>query len=381
MRTRKVTLILLMVISLMILFMACPPEAEAASKLKTITVTKIDQQTAKKVHKQLLKGKKFKLRFRGNKKAFYKKFQKLSQKVANCTDVGLDIFPICATHTEYFGVSGNRQPTEIGNYTVLTVYGEYCQEYIYGIKFAERELKDFRAYIDKVLHESEELYDALNAGTVYIDEADYKSKRALTEDTKKTIASLRELSKYLKKTKFRNLSEAMKARIMLEVGPSYKGWGKPSMRYEERAHGHKDTFKALYQKKAYGRCSTYATVACKICAVFHIGEFDYASGKLYGATHAVAQIKVKTYGGKIRYAIVDNGAFGTYNSFAGYKILDLPGKYRRQHNKKMKPIKKIDTKTKQLKQINLLDRREAGYSNVNSKSFDAYLLDVPKSEW
>lgn len=130
MRTRKVTLILLMVISLMILFMACPPEAEAASKLKTITVTKIDQQTAKKVHKQLLKGKKFKLRFRGNKKAFYKKFQKLSQKVANCTDVGLDIFPICATHTEYFGVSGNRQPTEIGNYTVLTVYGEYCQEYI-----------------------------------------------------------------------------------------------------------------------------------------------------------------------------------------------------------------------------------------------------------
>ena len=79
MRTRKVTLALLTVISFMILFMACPPEAEAASKLKTITVTKIDQKTAKKVHKQLLKGKAFKLRFKGGEKSFYKQFQKLSK--------------------------------------------------------------------------------------------------------------------------------------------------------------------------------------------------------------------------------------------------------------------------------------------------------------
>ena len=384
---RKFCSKLLMVFGLVMTIGLLSPQMEVNAKTPTITVKKVDQKTAKKVHKQLMKGKAFKLRIKGGEKNFIKQFQKLSKKVATCTDEGFNIFPICMKDSLYFGVSGGRNPKTYGGYTSFNVTKADCQEYIYGIKFARREYKDFKAYVDKALKESEYLLSVVNTDKVYVDEVNYKTRAALTKDVEKTIANLRELSKYLKKTKFRNLSEAMKARVVLEVGgSSHKGWGKPAMRMSWDKPKFNTSFKALYQRKAHGRIRKFTDVACKTCAVFNIGEYDQIKGKMGTGPDVdeAVRVKLKTSSGKVRYAVVEMGEFCSHNDYAGFTTwsADTPYCRWRKDNRSVKKIKK----TQQLRMIKLAGRGNAVYElssdGVNlGKALVIYGLDVPKSEW
>ena len=384
---RKFCSRLLMVFGLAMAIGLLFPQMEVNAKTTTITVKKVDQKTAKKVHKQLMKGKAFKLRIKGGEKNFIKQFQKLSKKVATCTDEGFNIFPICMKDSLYFGVSGGRNPKTYGGYTSFNVTKADCQEYIYGIKFARREYKDFKAYVDKALKESEYLLSVVNTDKVYVDEVNYKTRAALTKDVEKTIANLRELSKYLKKTKFRNLSETMKARVVLEVGgSSHKGWGKPAMRMSWDKPKFNTSFKALYQRKAHGRIRKFTDVACKTCAVFNIGEYDQIKGKMGTGPDVdeAVRVKLKTSSGKVRYAVVEMGEFCSHNDYAGFTTwsADTPYCRWRKDNRSVKKIKK----TQQLRMIKLAGRGNAVYElssdGVNlGKALVIYGLDVPKSEW
>ncbi len=384
---RKFCSRLLMVFGLAMAIGLLFPQMEVNAKTTTITVKKVDQKTAKKVHKQLMKGKAFKLRIKGGEENFIKQFQKLSKKVATCTDEGFNIFPICMKDSLYFGVSGGRNPKTYGGYTSFNVTKADCQEYIYGIKFARREYKDFKAYVDKALKESEYLLSVVNTDKVYVDEVNYKTRAALTKDVEKTIANLRELSKYLKKTKFRNLSEAMKARVVLEVGgSSHKGWGKPAMRMSWDKPKFNTSFKALYQRKAHGRIRKFTDVACKTCAVFNIGEYDQIKGKMGTGPDVdeAVRVKLKTSSGKVRYAVVEMGEFCSHNDYAGFTTwsADTPYCRWRKDNRSVKKIKK----TQQLRMIKLAGRGNAVYElssdGVNlGKALVIYGLDVPKSEW
>ena len=384
---RKFCSRLLMVFGLAMAIGLLFPQMEVNAKTPTITVKKVDQKTAKKVHKQLMKGKAFKLRIKGGEENFIKQFQKLSKKVATCTDEGFNIFPICMKDSLYFGVSGGRNPKTYGGYTSFNVTKADCQEYIYGIKFARREYKDFKAYVDKALKESEYLLSVVNTDKVYVDEVNYKTRAALTKDVEKTIANLRELSKYLKKTKFRNLSEAMKARVVLEVGgSSHKGWGKPAMRMSWDKPKFNTSFKALYQRKAHGRIRKFTDVACKTCAVFNIGEYDQIKGKMGTGPDVdeAVRVKLKTSSGKVRYAVVEMGEFCSHNDYAGFTTwsADTPYCRWRKDNRSVKKIKK----TQQLRMIKLAGRGNAVYElssdGVNlGKALVIYGLDVPKSEW
>lgn len=384
---RKFCSKLLMVFGLAMAIGLLFPQMEVNAKTTTITVKKVDQKTAKKVHKQLMKGKAFKLRIKGGEENFIKQFQKLSKKVATCTDEGFNIFPICMKDSLYFGVSGGRNPKTYGGYTSFNVTKADCQEYIYGIKFARREYKDFKAYVDKALKESEYLLSVVNTDKVYVDEVNYKTRAALTKDVEKTIANLRELSKYLKKTKFRNLSEAMKARVVLEVGgSSHKGWGKPAMRMSWDKPKFNTSFKALYQRKAHGRIRKFTDVACKTCAVFNIGEYDQIKGKMGTGPDVdeAVRVKLKTSSGKVRYAVVEMGEFCSHNDYAGFTTwsADTPYCRWRKDNRSVKKIKK----TQQLRMIKLAGRGNAVYElssdGVNlGKALVIYGLDVPKSEW
>ncbi len=67
---------LLMVFGLAMVIGLLSPQMEVSAKTTTITVKKVDQKTAKKVHKQLMKGKAFKLRIKGGEKNFIKQFRK-----------------------------------------------------------------------------------------------------------------------------------------------------------------------------------------------------------------------------------------------------------------------------------------------------------------
>ena len=222
---------------------------------------------------------------------------------------------------------------------------------------------------------------------MYVDEINYKSRAALTKDVEKTIANLKELSKYLKKTKFRNLSGAMKARVVLEVGgSSHKGWGKPAMRMSWDKPKFNTSFKALYQRKAHGHIRKFTDVTCKTCAVFNIGEYDQIKGKMGAGSDVdeAVRIRLETLSSKTRCAVVAVGEFCSHNDYAGVTTwgADTPYCRWREDNRSVKKIKK----TQQLRIIKLAGRGNAVYElspdGINlGKALVIYGLDVPRSEW
>ena len=385
MRTRKVTLTLLMVISLMILFMACPPEAEAASKLKTITVTKIDQQTAKKVHKQLLKGKKFKLRFRGGEKNFYKQFQKLSKKVANCTDEGFNIFPICMQDAGYYGTAGfdqqGNQPRKSGGYTSFLVKSGYCQEYIYGIKFAKREYEALKMYVDKILAKSRSTLKTLegDTSTWLLNES---AKRAHIEKLNHVISEYEELQQYLKRTKLRDLPGSMKARILLEIGGSDEAndWVKKSMKHKDMGFKRKNSFKDLYNRKAYGRELYIAHTLCKMCAVYDIGDFSCVKESSQ-PNGVMVWVKMKTRSGKTRYGVYRYGTLRSTRRQISYETKEALVRYRKRRRSD-KVIGKI-AKAKTIRQQIAVDGINVSFDTTSGGAVNLtiYEFNLDRSEW
>lgn len=385
MRTRKVTLTLLTVISFMILFMACPPEAEAASKLKTITVTKIDQQTAQKVHKQLLKGKKFKLRFRGGEKNFYKQFQKLSKKVANCTDEGFNIFPICMQDAGYYGTAGfdqqGNQPRRSGGYTSFLVKSGNCQEYIYGIKFAKREYEALKMYVDKILAKSRSTLKTLedDTSTWLLSES---AKRTYIKKLNHVISEYEELQQYLKRTKLRDLPGTMKARILLEIGGSVDAndWVKTSMKHKDMGFKRKNSFKDLYNRKAYGRELYIAHTLCKICAVYNIGDFSCVKESSQ-PNGVMVWVKMKTRSGKTRYGVYRYGTLRSTRRQISYETKEALVRYRKRR-KSDRVIGQI-AKAKTIRQQIAVDGINVSFGTTSGDAVNLtiYEFNLDRSEW
>ena len=385
MRTRKVTLTLLTVISFMILFMACPPGAEAASKLKTITVTKIDQQTAQKVHKQLLKGKKFKLRFRGGEKNFYKQFQKLSKKVANCTDEGFNIFPICMQDAGYYGTAGfdqqGNQPRKSGGYTSFLVKSGYCQEYIYGIKFAKREYEALKMYVDKILAKSRSTLKTLedDTSTWLLSES---AKRTYIKKLNHVISEYEELQQYLKRTKLRDLPGTMKARILLEIGGSVDAndWVKTSMKHKDMGFKRKNSFKDLYNRKAYGRELYIAHTLCKICAVYNIGDFSCVKESSQ-PNGVMVWVKMKTRSGKTRYGVYRYGTLRSTRRQISYETKEALVRYRKRR-KSDRVIGQI-AKAKTIRQQIAVDGINVSFGTTSGDAVNLtiYEFNLDRSEW
>ena len=351
--------------------------AFAKSKVKTITITKVNQKTAKHVHKQLMRGKKFKLRVKGNTKSFHKKAEKLMDKVALCTEYRCDFYPII--------LSGASTSTAKG-YTYCTVSSRNCEEYIYVIKFAKQRYKFFIDYVDKTISElgnirnqavndSERIQILLTIGatTGATVSGEKVSKENIPTKLDEIIASLRELSGYLHRTKFYKLSEAMKARIMLPIGTNK--WGKFAMRYT--LDGSRTTFKALHESKAYGKCADFASATCKICAMFDIGDCDYFRST--SENHAVARVKVRTLNRNTKYSVISNGDLMNYNDYVGYKSVST--RYRRPH-KMDKKIKKIDAEKRELKMPYVrITMREASTGAQMTKKGGLIHYYIPRSEW
>ena len=385
MRTRKVTLTLLTVISFMILFMACPPEAEAASKLKTFSVTKIDKQTAQKVHKQLLKGKKFKLRFRGGEKNFYKQFQKLSKKVANCTDEGFNIFPICMQDAGYYGTAGfdqqGNQPRKSGGYTSFLVKSGYCQEYIYGIKFAKREYEALKRYVDKILAKSRSTLKTLedDTSTWLLSES---AKRTYIKKLNHVISEYEELQQYLKRKKLRDLPGTMKARILLEIGGSVDAndWVKTSMKHKDMGFKRKNSFKDLYNRKAYGRELYIAHTLCKICAVYNIGDFSCVKESSQ-PNGVMVWVKMKTRSGKTRYGVYRYGTLRSTRRQISYETKEALVRYRKRRRSD-KVIGKI-AKAKTIRQQIAVDGINVSFGTTSGDAVNLtiYEFNLDRSEW
>lgn len=373
----------LLIIGLMIvgtLFSPTNVAAKTKSNVKTITITKVNKQTAKKVHNQLMSGKKFKLRVKGNKKTFHKKVEKLMDKVAQRTEYRFDFYPIILSEASVSTAKG---------YAYCTISSQDYEEYSYGLEFAERRHKLFIDYVDKSIPELEDIRNKVanndQATQIQLINGSFPtgsipretiSKENVLTRLDELIASTQALSQYLHKTKFYKLSDAMKARIMLPVGSDM--WCKPAMRYVSNSSC--TTFKALYQSKAYGRCSKFASVACKTCAVFDIGDCDYFRSGV--EDHAVARTKVKTLVGKTKYSVISNGSLANYNDYVGYEPDDDSEDYRRPH-KVDKKIKKINTETQELRMpfIRVGMRTKSPEGGYTKKTEFTYYINLPRSEW
>ena len=385
MKTRKVTFTLLMVVGFMILFMTCSPKAEAAGKLKTITVTKIDQKTAQKVHKQLLKGKKFELRFKGGEKNFYKQFEKLSKKVATCTDEGFNIFPICMEDAGYYGTAGfdqqSNQPRKSGGYTSFLVKSAYCQEYIYGIKFAKREYKALKTYVDKILAKSRSTLKTLegDTSTWLLNES---AKRAHIEKLNHVISEYEELQQYLKRTKLRDLPGSMKARILLEIGGSDEAndWVKKSMKHKDMGFKRKNSFKDLYNRKAYGRELYIAHTLCKMCAVYDIGDFSCVKESSQ-PNGVMVWVKMKTRSGKTRYGVYRYGTLRSTRRQISYETKEALVRYRKRRRSD-KVIGKI-AKAKTIRQQIAVDGINVSFDTTSGGAVNLtiYEFNLDRSEW
>lgn len=362
-------------------------EVEAKTKAKGITVKKIDQKTAKKVHQRLLKGKAFTIRFKGSEKSFYKKFQKLTKKVAKQTDVGFDVFPICAQDSGYYGHAGfdkqDNKPKKSGKYTKFLVKKAYCEEYIYGIKFAEREYGAMKAYVNETLTNAERMLNLATDNEVREVLSSLKLESKLA-GTQYVISEYKELRDYLQRTKFRDLSDTMKARVVLEVGgsheDSYNNWVKVSMTRKSAGFKRCNGFKDLYKRKAYGRPIYITHVICKMCAVYNIGEFDCIDGPdSYRRT--VARVKMKTCSGKVRYGVYLDGTFDHYNEYAGCKTEEAFVRYRKRY-KGSKKIKRI-SKTNEIKQRLALNSSRYDFGTASGKAISLIIYGpvLDRAEW
>lgn len=360
-------------------------KTKSKAKVKTITITKVNQKTAKTVHSQLMSGKKFKLRVKGNMKTFHKKTEKLMDKVAKRTEYRFDFYPIILSGSSTSVAEGY---TYVENgYTYCTILPRDCKEYIYGLKFAKQRHKEFMGYIDKTLPVLEDARNKASSDdrktqiqlTSGASPKETASEEIILEENILTrldelIISTQELSKYLHKTKFYKLSDAMKARIMLPISSDM--WCKPAMRYTSGSSY--TTFKALYQGKAYGQCGQFASAICKISAVFNIGDCDYFRNAT--ESHAVAQVKVKTLNGKMKYSVISNGSLQNYNDYVGYKSA-MRESYRPPH-KVDKKIKKINAATQELKIPYVkLKMRTIPPEPGAKKMISMHCIDIPKSEW
>ncbi len=374
---------LLMVFGLVLAMGLLCPQMNAEAKTKTVTVKKIDQKTAKKVHNQLMKGKAFTIRFKCSEKNFYKKFQKLTKKVAKCTDVGFDVFPICAQDSGYYGSAGfdkqDNKPKKSGKYTKFLVKKDYCQEYIYGIKFAEREYSAMKAYVDKIIAESDSTYQRLTSDEVKTWPLNPLVVEMLTKEAEHTLSEYKELQKYLRETKFRDLSGTMKARVVLEVGgTSTNHWIKASMKHKEM--GCRNSFKDLYKRRAYGRSIYIAHVICKMCAVYNIGEFEGVRGPS-SLKRVVVRVKTRACSGKVRYIVLWDGSFDSSNNYVGCKTDETIVRFRKR-NRNAKKIKNIAA-SQQMKQQIATEAIGYEFDTNTGEAVELIVreVNIDRSEW
>lgn len=382
---RKFCSRLLMVFGLAMTIGLLSPQMEVNAKTPIITIKKVDQKTAKKVHKQLMKGKAFKLRIKGGEENFIKQFQKLSKKVATCTDEGFNIFPICMQDAGYYGTAGfdqqSNQPKKSGGYTSFLIKSSYCQEYIYGIKFAKREYKALKTYVDKILAKSKSTLKTLegDTSTWLLNES---AKKAYIEKLNHVISEYEELRQYLKRTKLRDLPGTMKARILLEIGGSDEAndWVKISMKHKDMGFKRKNSFKDLYNRKAYGRELYIAHTLCKICAVYGIGDFSCVKESSQ-PNGVMVWVKMKTRSGKTRYGVYRYGTLRSTRRQISYETKEALVRYRKRRRSD-KVIGKI-AKAKTIRQQIAVDGINVSFGTTSGGAVNLtiYEFDLDRPEW
>lgn len=379
---RRLALALGLITLVVVLFSS--REVTAKTTAKTVTVAKINQASAKKVHQTLMKGKAFKLKVKVGKMskkktcaAVKKQYKKLFALVAKQTDYEMNMYPIVYFSWNDCFVEGK------GSYWGIEFSKDRCQDYIYGIKIAKRAYTQFKKSVKSHIAEQQAVYDKMLAETIYYGDGSPEgiewTKTAITDSLK----NMKELSSYLSKTKFCDLSETMKARLLLNVAQGSEFLGSKRLMSEvEFKYGIAITFKALYNRLAYGRCKNFTTVVGRLCAVFGIGDYDLIAEKNGKYTNFAISLRLETLGGETRYVISDNGLLDPegYNSYKNRDIYLRAFWFEKQRDKRFKYTINEDEEL-----LRAFGSFRVGsvhlYDAWTGEELPWYNFDVPKEEW
>ena len=233
-------------------------------KCSTITVTKANLATAKKIHTKLMSGKEFVLKIKGSKAKSKKILAALQEKVKEVN--GYDVKFDCGD-TTVFGNNNQLSASFMnyrssGSYKLYTVGVSACKEYKYALTYFK------------------------NA-----------EKRAGTQCWSK-----------VRKVSWSEMSEVEKV-ICLSTGDKSR-YSKANMKYTNFSETYPDfrekyvVYNALNKKKASGVCMHFAIVNNMLLDNLNLLRWDVQSGKL---NHEWLIVRAKDLKGKYQYILISNG--------------------------------------------------------------------------
>ena len=277
---------ILLILTMLVMAFSFGTSIEAQAKTTTITVKSANTSTAKKLDKQLKKGKKFTVKVRGSKKSSKKLLDKTNKKIQKVNKYSVKM-------------NTQRGKTKKG-YTYYTVSADNAKLYKYTIAL----LDDMYTKKQLEAHISEEQI---------VKASDFEE----TGNWEKKVVFWDETFTYKDKWKkdFCDLTTMQQARVITatirygdgvdERNGAYIHYGAPKdIQVNQNCYTKSQLMRRLVTKTASGTCGDIALYQCLIFNQIGITSYYSCSDN---ANHAVVAFKVTNSAGKTAWLSADSG--------------------------------------------------------------------------
>ena len=272
---KKILLMLTMLV--MVLSFGTSMEAEAKTKTTTITVKSANTSTAKKLDKQLKKGKKFTVKVKGSKTSSKKLLAKTNAKLQKVNKYSVKMNTKRGKTSKgytYYTVSADN--AKLYKYTIDVLTNAYTKETMYASW--DGELKPVKA------PDYEETGSWVLEREFFHKEFTYKSEW---------------------KKNFCDLSTLQQARVITRFIPSYVNvnFGDRDIQVNKKCYTKSQLMKRLATKQAQGTCGDITRYQMLVFDQIGIPSYYNRSSKL---EHAIVAFKVTNSAGKTGWLANDN---------------------------------------------------------------------------
>ena len=295
---------ILLMFTMLVMVLSFGTSMEVEAKSVTVTVSKATEGTAKKLDKQLKKGKSFSVKVKGNKNKSKELLQKVNKKLQKVNKYSVKM-------------NASYKKTKRG-YSYYSVSADNAKLYKYTIDF----LKD--AYTKNDFYASWE-------EAVYVKADDYEETRSwvLDQVTHEEYYTYKQLWK----KDFCNLSTLQQARVVTAQIGAYIPYGNSEdIQVNKKGYSEGQLMKRLATRKASGTCGDIALYQCLVFDQIGIKSYLCYSEK---RNHGIVAFKVTNSAGKAGWLSSDSGHWGKGKLAGDWKL--------RYASKKV--IKEVNTMT------------------------------------
>ena len=265
--------ILLMLLMLVMVF-SFGTSIEAQAKTTTITVKSANTSTAKKLDKQLKKGKKFTVKVKGSKTSSKKLLDKTNAKLQKVNKYSVKMNTKrskTAKGYTYYTVSADN--AKLYKYTIDYLTSVYTKETMYAFWYGEE--KPVKAP------------DYEETGSWVLEREHFSKDFTYKSEWKKN---------------FCDLSTLQQAHVVTAFIPSYVGHGELDIQVNKHCYTKSQLMKRLATKQAQGICGDKARYAMLVFDQIGIPSYFNESAK---KNHAVVAFKVTNSSGKTGWLAKD----------------------------------------------------------------------------